>query len=97
MRRTIGILTATVMALIIGGCGGDGGTGSTSGSDAGQRRSVVHAMGRTQITGTPERVVVLDTGELDSAVALGIKPVGAVEAIAGAGFPAYLADAVTGV
>jgi iron complex transport system substrate-binding protein len=54
-------------------------------------------MGTTRISGTPARVVVLDTGELDSAVALGIKPVGAVEAIAGAGFPAYLADAVKGV
>lgn len=97
MRRTIGILTAAVMALVIGGCGDDGGAGSASESDAGQPRSVVHAMGRTQVRGTPERVVVLDTGELDSVVALGIKPVGAVEAIAGAGFPAYLADAVKGV
>lgn len=38
----------------------------------------------------PERVVVLDTGELDSAMPLGVKPVGAVEAIPGEGLPSYL-------
>jgi len=54
-------------------------------------------MGTARVMGTPQRVVVLDTGELDSAVTLGVKPVGAVEPIAGAGFPAYLADAVKGV
>ncbi|MGH2943722.1 MAG: ABC transporter substrate-binding protein [Solirubrobacteraceae bacterium] len=97
MRRTIGILTAAVMALAIGACGGDddGGGSAAERTDA-TPRSVVHAMGTSRITGTPERVVVLDTGELDSAVALGVKPVGAVEAIAGAGFPAYLADAAKG-
>jgi iron complex transport system substrate-binding protein len=97
MRRTIGILAVMTMVLATGGCGEDGGAGSAAESKAAQPRSVVHAMGTSRITGTPERVVVLDTGELDSAVALGIKPVGAVEPIAGAGFPAYLADAVKGV
>jgi iron complex transport system substrate-binding protein len=97
MRRTIGILTAAVMALAIGACGNDEGAGSATQSDAATPRRIAHAMGTTRISGTPRRVVVLDTGELDSAVALGIKPVGAVEAIAGAGFPAYLADAVKGV
>ena len=31
-----------------------------------------------EITGAPERVVVLDTGELDAVLALGVTPVGAV-------------------
>lgn len=53
-------------------------------------RVVKHAMGETTVPATPQRVVVLDTGELDSALTLGIKPVGAVEAIAGQGFPSYL-------
>lgn len=47
-------------------------------------------MGKTEISGTPERVVVLDTGELDSAMTLGVKPVGAVEAVEGLGYPSYL-------
>lgn len=95
----------TALALIlatvaVAGCGDDG-SGSTGGpaASAGDpaARTVVHAMGRTAITGTPERVVVLDTGELDSVVGLGIEPVGAVEAIAGEGLPAYLGDAVDDV
>jgi iron complex transport system substrate-binding protein len=47
-------------------------------------------MGETEVPENPERVVVLDTGELDSAMTLGIKPVGAVEAIEGGGYPSYL-------
>jgi iron complex transport system substrate-binding protein len=95
MRRTIGILAA-MTALAISACGNDEGTAPVGKAGAAQPRSIVLAMGTSQIRGTPERVVVLDTGELDSAVALGVKPVGAVEPIAGAGFPAYLADAVNG-
>jgi iron complex transport system substrate-binding protein len=92
----IGILTAAVTALAIGACGDDEATTSAGKPSAKQPRSIVHAMGTSRIAGTPERVVVLDTGELDSAVALGVKPVGAVEPIAGAGFPPYVAGAVKG-
>jgi iron complex transport system substrate-binding protein len=53
-------------------------------------RVVKHAMGETKVPARAQRVVVLDTGELDTAMTLGIKPIGAVEAIAGQGFPAYL-------
>lgn len=53
-------------------------------------RLVDHAMGETCVPDTPERVVVLDTGELDSALALGVRPVGAVGALAGGDYPDYL-------
>ncbi|MGB3681407.1 MAG: LUD domain-containing protein [Rubrobacteraceae bacterium] len=39
---------------------------------------IEHAMGETEVSGTPERVVVLDTGEFDSAMTFG-------EAVKGAG------------
>ncbi len=98
MRRTIGMVGALMtMALATWGCGENGDAGSAAESKAAPPRSVAHAMGTARIAGTPERVVVLDTGELDSAVALGVKPVGAVEPIARAGFPAYLADTMNGV
>ena len=71
-------------------------SGATASASAGKTRTITHAMGETAVPASPQRVVVLDTGELDSAVALGIKPVGAVEAQAGAGFPTYLADALEG-
>lgn len=47
-------------------------------------------MGETKLEGTPKRVVVLDTGELDSAISPGVTPVGAVEAVEGLGLPSYL-------
>jgi|GEM_PF-131548 len=42
-------------------------------------RTIRHAMGETTIESQPVRVVVLDSGELDSVVRLGVKPVGALE------------------
>lgn len=59
-------------------------------------RTVTHAMGETQIPARPERVVVLDTGELDSTVALGVIPVGAVRAPVEDGLLDYLAPSVEG-
>ncbi|UJF36076.1 ABC transporter substrate-binding protein [Paenibacillus hexagrammi] len=43
-------------------------------------RSVKHAMGTTEIKGTPKRVVTLFQGATDASLALHVKPVGAVEA-----------------
>ncbi|WP_193615372.1 ABC transporter substrate-binding protein [Desertimonas flava] len=51
---------------------------------------VVHAMGETEVPADPQRVVVLDSSFLDSAVALGLTPVGATEGFAGGGLPGYL-------
>lgn len=39
-------------------------------------RTITHARGTTRLERKPERVVVLDTGEIDQALALGIVPVG---------------------
>ncbi|WP_420897753.1 ABC transporter substrate-binding protein [Brevibacillus marinus] len=44
-----------------------------------ETRTVQHAMGTTEITGTPARVVTLYQGATDAALLLGVKPVGAVE------------------
>ena len=80
-----------VAALALAACGGaGGGDGDGGGGGDAQARTVGHAMGETEIEGTPKRVVVLDTGELDSAMSLGVTPVGAVEAVEGLGLPRYL-------
>ena len=90
-------LTAAVfalVALVASGCGGSGpsaGDATPSGADTAPR-TVQHAMGSTEITAKPKRVVVLDTGELDSVLALGVTPVGAVRADATSGLQTYLAD-----
>ncbi|TQF06612.1 iron-siderophore ABC transporter substrate-binding protein [Kitasatospora acidiphila] len=94
------LLAAAVGTALLAGCGSSGGakptTGAASavGNDAAASfpRSVQHAMGTAEIKSRPQRVVVLDSGELDDATLLGLTPVGAVSPhmkTAG-GFPSYL-------
>ncbi|SDS06433.1 iron complex transport system substrate-binding protein [Brevibacterium siliguriense] len=60
-------------------------------------RTVTHANGTTEIEKKPERVVVLDTGELDDVLSLGITPVGMVTTEGANPVPSYLEDQVEGV
>ncbi|MFI6768665.1 ABC transporter substrate-binding protein [Streptomyces sp. NPDC050355] len=56
------------------------------------------AMGEVRVPNSPKRVVVLDTAELDSAITLGVKPVGATRSEAASGSLDYLAgDQVAGI
>ncbi|MGG2465753.1 ABC transporter substrate-binding protein [Streptomyces sp. RGM 3693] len=54
-------------------------------------RTVRHAMGTATLPSAPKRVVVLDVGELDNVVSLGIKPVGYAPTEGDAALPDYLA------
>ncbi|HET6857133.1 MAG TPA: iron-siderophore ABC transporter substrate-binding protein [Streptomyces sp.] len=56
-------------------------------------RTVTHAMGQTVVKTAPKRVVVLDVGELDNVVSLGVKPVGYAPTEGDDGIPAYLKKA----
>ncbi|MCG8352964.1 MAG: ABC transporter substrate-binding protein, partial [Chloroflexales bacterium] len=69
---------------------------SRSGGAAHATRTISHAMGETEATADPQRVVVLDTGELDNALALGANIVGAPvnDALE---YQAYLADQIDGI
>ncbi|MFJ1798324.1 ABC transporter substrate-binding protein [Streptomyces sp. NPDC088180] len=53
-------------------------------------RTVTHAMGKTEIGAAPKRVVVLDVGEFDNVVSLGLKPVGYAPSEGDAAIPSYL-------
>ncbi|MFF2957158.1 ABC transporter substrate-binding protein [Kitasatospora sp. NPDC057965] len=55
-------------------------------------RTVKHAMGETVVPAKPVRVVVLDTGELDNVVSLGVQPVGVVHTDGSKTMPSYLKD-----
>ncbi|MCR8842085.1 iron-siderophore ABC transporter substrate-binding protein [Paenibacillus sp. SC116] len=56
------------------------GTNNAQTSEAETVRVIEHPLGKTDIKGTPKRVVTLYQGATDVVVALGVKPVGVVEA-----------------
>ncbi|MEH6377652.1 iron-siderophore ABC transporter substrate-binding protein [Streptomyces sp. KLMMK] len=95
LRRALAVfLTVIVGTAVLAACGGDEKAkdeGKAAG-DTGFPRTITHAMGTTEIKKKPERVVVLDTGELDDVTMLGIAPVGAVSPHmkTEGGFPQYL-------
>jgi iron-siderophore transport system substrate-binding protein len=65
-------------SLALAACGSDDGGSSGEG---GGTHTVETANGPVEVPDNPQRVVVLDTGELDTALTLGITPVGSVHAI----------------
>ncbi|AWT25349.1 putative siderophore-binding lipoprotein YfiY [Corynebacterium provencense] len=80
LRRATGVLTATVLAAGLVACGtdGDGDATSAAGADF-EPVTVTHALGTAEITEKPERVVTLGQGSAETAVALGVIPVGTEE------------------
>ncbi|MFI9204591.1 ABC transporter substrate-binding protein [Streptomyces sp. NPDC053048] len=101
MRRVLTVLLAVIVGTAaLAACGGaedkKKDESKPAASDAGFPRSITHAMGTTEIKKKPQRVVVLDTGELDDVTMLGITPVGAVSPHmkTEGGFPAYLSAKV---
>ncbi|MFE7135575.1 ABC transporter substrate-binding protein [Streptomyces sp. NPDC057638] len=98
-RRALALASVLTGALTLTACGsGDGDGKGEGGGDAAKTRTVKTAMGDVQVPDTPQRVVVLDTAELDSVVTLGVTPVGATRFDTPTGLPAHLpAEKVKGV
>jgi iron complex transport system substrate-binding protein len=59
-------------------------------------RRIEHGAGTTEVPMNPQRIVLLDTGEMDAADAVGVSPVGVVEVGDFVDLPDYLSPAVTG-
>jgi len=76
------------LALVLSGCAS--GAASTPDSTDTATHEVAHARGTTTVTDAPQRVVTLEPLELDTAVAVGITPVGAAVANMVKGVPSYL-------
>lgn len=97
-RRARFVLPAVLAAaLALTGCSGAV-QAQTASSAASGTRTVEHARGTTEVPSQPSRIVTLEPVELDTAVALGVTPVGAAVASNVAGIPAYLGvDGVTPV
>ncbi|WP_206120046.1 ABC transporter substrate-binding protein [Cellulomonas sp. HD19AZ1] len=104
VRSRVAVLAAvTALGLGLSACAADADAGtadptpsvSADASDA--PRVVEHARGETEVPAHPQRVVVLEPVQLDTAVALGVEPVGAAVLNEALGVPAYLGDAAADV
>ncbi|KMY49911.1 ABC transporter substrate-binding protein [Peribacillus loiseleuriae] len=75
------IFCAMALLLFIVGCGNKATTTASKEREtpSKEERIVKHAAGETTIIGTPKKIVTLYQGANDTAVALGVKPVGVVE------------------
>lgn len=85
-------------ALALSACGSSDSDSASSSPSKGGTHTVSTAMGKVKVPDNPKRVVVLDTAELDSAITLGVKPVGATRSDVESGFLSYLPkDQVKGI
>ena len=93
------LLPLLLLPALLTACSGTDPSDASEASAAttAQTRTVEHVRGTTEVPADPQRVVVLDTGELDSAVALGVTPVGAVRAPVDSGLLSYLEPELDGV
>ncbi|MCF3962038.1 ABC transporter substrate-binding protein [Streptomyces fuscigenes] len=94
-RRTAATVAALGLGLGLAACGGGtgagGGKSGATGAGAHNATRTLHTvMGDVAVPPHPDRVVVLDTDALDSAVTLGVRPVGATTVAAGAPVSTYL-------
>ncbi|MDN3019843.1 iron-siderophore ABC transporter substrate-binding protein [Paenibacillus sp. BSR1-1] len=83
MKKTILTLFSVLAIFLLAACGSS--TEKTAGEKAEPKKAeekpytVEHAMGSTTIKGTPKRVVILTNEGTEALLALGVKPVGAVQ------------------
>jgi iron complex transport system substrate-binding protein len=93
LRRTATLLVAAALAATtaLAACSSD----PVAESTGGETQQITHAMGTTAVPSHPKRVVVLDTDKVDTAVSLGVTPVGATQPPEIDSFPAYLGDLST--
>ncbi|MER5334776.1 iron-siderophore ABC transporter substrate-binding protein [Micromonospora sp. NPDC002717] len=90
MRRLAAALTA---ALVLGvGLTACGESDPVAGTTTGETREITHAMGTTKVPADPKRVVVLDTDKIDTALSLGVTPVGAATAGEAKSWPTYFGE-----
>ncbi|MFK4113960.1 ABC transporter substrate-binding protein [Microbacterium sp. NPDC006705] len=91
LRRALSaVAISAAAALVVAGCAAQPSAADVAPEASAAARSVEHARGVTEIPEQPQRVVTLEPLELDTAVSVGITPVGAAVASNVAGIPAYL-------
>ena len=82
LRRLSAMLLAFVLAAVLAGCGASGEEPADENASSGGATfpiTVEHKYGSTEIPAEPKRVVTLGLSDQDAVLALGVKPVGAVD------------------
>jgi iron complex transport system substrate-binding protein len=91
LRRGAAAAVATALTVSLAACGTEGDTSADEPQESAER-TVDTAMGEVTVPAEPKRVVVLDNDALDSAITLGVTPVGAGLGDVGAPFSTYLPE-----
>lgn len=89
-RASVALAASTCTLLLLAGCAAEPTAATDDATAASGTHEVEHARGTTEVPDDPQRVVTLEPLELDTAVAVGIEPVGAAVASNVTGAPAYL-------
>ncbi|MCZ4067770.1 iron-siderophore ABC transporter substrate-binding protein [Microbacterium sp. H37-C3] len=91
LRRALSaVAISAAAALVVAGCAAQPSAADAAREPSAAPRAVEHARGVTEVPEQPQRVVTLEPLELDTAVSVGITPVGAAVASNVAGIPTYL-------
>jgi len=111
-RYAILYLLAMLISGLLSACGNNGGTSNASDNHAAADhaketaaetgtaaavRTIQHAMGETQVPAEPKRVVILTNEGTEALLALGVKPVGAVQSWTGDPWYPHLKTSMEGV
>jgi iron complex transport system substrate-binding protein len=92
MKKLVLILIAFMLVLAACGKTEEKSTKNSEEKASEESYTVTHAMGETPIKGQPKRVVVLTNEGVEAVLAMGITPVGAVEAFTGDTWYKHTAD-----
>ncbi|RAL27011.1 ABC transporter substrate-binding protein [Thermoflavimicrobium daqui] len=84
-----------ILSMLMAGCGSIP-TQSSKEENKGKSRTIEHVMGKTKVPEHPKRIVVLTNEGTEALLALGIKPVGAIQGFTGEFYP-HIAKELQGV
>ena len=98
LLKTYVTLLSILAVFLLAACGGnEEKTSEKKDTSKGTSYTVEHAMGSTTIKGTPKRVVILTNEGTEALLAMGVKPVGAVQSFTGKPWYDHIADKMKGV
>jgi len=93
-----------IVLTIVSACGSNGANSDKTANSQSpvptavdESRTITHAMGETVVKGTPAKIVVLTTQGTETLLALGIKPVGAVQSWIGDPWYDHIKDQMEGI